>query len=175
MVNWSSLVSTPNLLTVSRLPLAAAFLLLDGTRERVAILGVASATDALDGWLARRWTGPTQFGALLDPIADKLFMLTAFSAFVVSGDLTMAHLLVLLSRDFATAIGFLVAWMTPGLQVAHFRARWLGKVVTILQLLVLFALLLAPEALRVFMPLVAAASAAAILDYTLALARSRSR
>ena len=168
-------MSTPNLLTASRFPLAAAFLLFDGTRERVAILGMASVTDALDGWFSRRGSGPTQFGELLDPIADKIFMLAAFSAFVLSGDLSIVDLFLLLSRDIATVIGFVVAWMTPGLHAARFRARWLGKTVTILQLLVLCALLLAPEALQVLMPLVVVASVAAILDYTRALARSRSR
>ena len=173
-MNWPSLLSAANLLTLLRFPLAAAFLLLDGTRERVAILGVASLSDALDGWFARRGAGPTQFGAFLDPIADKIFMLAAFSAFVLAGKLALGEFFILLSRDLATAVGFVVAWLTPGVHASHFRARWPGKTVTILQLLVLFALLLLPEAVRVLIVLVAAASAAAIVDYTVAVARARS-
>jgi hypothetical protein len=92
---------------------------------------------------------------------------------VAAGRLTIIGLAVVLSRDIATLIGFLVAWRLPSLRASRFKARYSGKVVTTLQLATLFVLVLAP---RASVPLIAAtgiASVAAITDYTLVLARER--
>lgn len=168
----TTLFTLPNLLSLSRFPLAAAFVMVEGTPSRVALLGAASLTDMLDGWLARRGR-TTQLGALLDPIADKTFVLVALSAFLFSGALSVRDYFIVLSRDFATAVGFLVAYLLPKLDPARFKARWSGKVVTTLQLAALLALLLRPAWIRWLMWPIAAASAWAIVDYTLFLQRQR--
>lgn len=170
----SRVLTVPNLLSLARLPLAAAFLLVDGRSARVALVGLASLTDFLDGWLARR--GQTsQLGALLDPIADKTFVLIAISAFAIEGAVTAGEFVIVISRDLATAMGFIVAYLLRGLDPRAFKARWPGKVVTVLQLAALFALLLRPSVFPALIPLIAVASAAAIADYTLVLHRQRVR
>jgi|SRR6185437_5466431 len=173
-VKNSRVLTVPNLLSLTRLPLAAAFLLVDGRTARVVLVGIASLTDFLDGWLARR--GQTsQLGALLDPIADKTFVFIAIAAFLIEGVVSVGEFLIVISRDLATAVGFIVAWLLPGLDPRAFRARWPGKVVTVLQLAALFVLLLRPTVFPVLVPLIAVASAAAIADYTLLLHRQRVR
>lgn len=173
-VKNSRVLTVPNLLSLTRLPLAAAFLLVDGRTARVVLVGIASLTDFLDGWLARR--GQTsQLGALLDPIADKTFVFIAIAAFLFEGVVSVGEFLIVISRDLATAVGFIVAWLLPGLDPRAFRARWPGKVVTVLQLAALFVLLLRPTVFPVLVPLIAVASAAAIADYTLLLHRQRVR
>ena len=165
-------LTAPNLLSFARFPLAAAFVAVHDTRVRFALIVAASATDLLDGWLARRGT-TTRFGALLDPIADKTFILFALSAFLFNGTLATRDYFIILSRDLATAVGFLVAYYLPGLDPTEFKARWPGKLVMALQLAALFVLLLRPALLPwVIWPL-AAASAYAIYDYTAFLARVR--
>lgn len=163
----------PDLLSLSRFPLAAAFAVMDDPTARVALLAGASLTDWLDGFLARRRSRATAWGALLDPIADKTFVLVAFLTMVAAGRLTLGGLLLVLVRDIATVIGFLVAWRSPALRASRFRARFAGKVVTVLQLATLFALILAPRASILFVAATALASVAAIWDYTVALARER--
>ena len=170
----ASLFTLPNLLSLSRFPLAAAFVLASEAQTRVAVLGAASLTDLLDGWLARRGQ-VTQLGTLLDPIADKTFVFVALCAFLFDGTLSTRDYFIILSRDFATAIGFLVAYVTPGLDAGMFRARWSGKVVTVLQLAALLALVVRPPLLSALILPIAAASAWAIVDYTLLLARERRR
>ena len=169
-----SFLTLPNLLSLSRFPMAAAFVLANGTPARLALLGTASATDMLDGWLARR-LGATRIGALLDPLADKTFMVAALSAFLVGGHLGLGAYLLILSRDLATAVGFIVAWYLPGLDPAAFQARLPGKVVTVLQLLALLVLLVAPSYLRALLPAIALTSLWAIGDYTAMLHRTRVR
>ena len=162
----------PNLLSAARFPLAAGFALADGTPARLAVLGVASATDLLDGWLARRLGVATRWGALLDPIADKTFVLVALTALLAQGQLSGRDYGVLLARDVATAVGAFVAWLMPGLDPWSFKARLSGKVVTVLQLAALLVLCVAPAASPLLVTVVGLASVAAIADYTIALARA---
>jgi CDP-diacylglycerol--glycerol-3-phosphate 3-phosphatidyltransferase len=174
-VRLAALLTIPNVITLARLPLAVLFVLADTTAERVAILGMASASDFSDGWLARRFRRTTRSGALLDPIADKTFVLAALTAFLRTGDLSTGAYFVILSRDFATAIGFLVAWRLPGLDPADFKARMPGKIVTVLQLGAILALTMSPQAMRWLVPAIGVASAVSIIDYTLVLHRTRQR
>jgi phosphatidylglycerophosphate synthase len=164
------LFSVPNVLTVVRFPLAVGFLATESTGLRLAILGMASASDMLDGWLARRLGRTSRSGALLDPVADKTFMLAAFTAFLVHGEITPAQWGVLLLRDFATALGAMVAVLVPGLTPATFRARMSGKIVTVLQLAAILALTVAPGHAAAAATIVGLASVVCVADYTLALA-----
>ena len=168
-----TLGNLPNALSCSRLVLAAGFVVTDGADARVGLIGVAAATDFLDGWLARRVHATSRWGALLDPIADRVFVLTVVGTFLFGGLLSTPAYFVLLLRDFATAIGFVVARMIPWLRPVEFKARMLGKVVTVLQLLTLAAVLAAPSAVPVLLAGVAVASLLAIADYTLALWKAR--
>jgi cardiolipin synthase (CMP-forming) len=165
-------LTVPNLLSFTRIPLAAAFVAVHGTGARLALLIIASATDMLDGWLARMGT-TTRFGALLDPIADKTFVLFALSAYLFAGTLSTRDYFIIISRDLATAVGFLVAYLLPGLEPADFKARLSGKIVTVLQLSSLFIVLLRPEWMRWFVWAMGAASVWSIADYTIVLARVR--
>ena len=168
-----ALFSLPNVVSMSRLVLAAGFVGARGPEERLALIGAASATDFLDGWLARRRNASTRWGALIDPIADRVFVLAAVSAFVLSAELTVLQSLVLLARDVMTAVGFAVARLVPWLRPVEFKARRLGKAVTVLQLATLVVVVAAPRAVPPLVAAVGALSAAAILDYTLALWRAR--
>ena len=163
----------PNLLSVSRLVLAAGFVVTTGPQTRVSLIGVAAATDFLDGWLARRVHATSRWGALLDPLADRVFVLTVVGTFLFAGLLSTSAYFVLLSRDIATAIGFLVARVIPWLRPVEFKARILGKAVTVLQLFTLAAILVAPTAVPLLLAAVGMTSLLAIADYTLALWRAR--
>jgi CDP-diacylglycerol--glycerol-3-phosphate 3-phosphatidyltransferase/cardiolipin synthase len=174
-VNWRPLLTLPNLLSLARFPLAAGFAIADRTPARVALLITASATDMLDGWIARHPNRSTRWGALIDPVADKVFVLVALTAFLARGTLSMREYGIILSRDIAIAIGFLIATRIPAVRPADFRARWSGKVVTGLQLLAVLLLCLAPASLRWLVVAIALASIWAIADYTLALAVVRAR
>ena len=82
---------------------------------------------------------------------------------------------LLLSRDIATALGFFVARAVPALRAVEFKARFPGKIVTVLQLVTLLALVVGAQPLTPFITLVALASALAIADYAHALLSARAR
>jgi cardiolipin synthase (CMP-forming) len=172
-MNRDRLVTLPNAVSMSRLVLAAVFVAARDPIARFALVAVASVTDFLDGWLARRQHATTRSGALIDPIADRVFVFTAVCAFLIEGALSTASYFILLSRDIMTLIGYLVARSVPWLRAVEFRARWLGKVVTALQLLTLVAVIVVPSAVPTLVIVVGAASAASVADYTLTLWRER--
>ena len=167
------LLTLPNIISLSRLALALAFVLMPARDVRIALVVVASITDYLDGWVARKRRSFSRSGALIDPIADRVFVLAAISAFLFNGDIGTGQYFVLLSRDLATAVGFLVARAITWLRPVAFKARPAGKVVTTLQLATLIVILLYPRAAEGFIAAVGVASAYAIGDYTLALWRAR--
>lgn len=167
---WATL---PNLLSLSRLALAAVFVSVPAPEVRLWLVALAGATDFLDGWLARHWGTSTRWGALLDPIADRFFVMIAVLALLFDGSVTTLQYFILISRDLVTMGGFLIAQAVPRLRHFTFQARWSGKLVTVLQLATLAIVFLAPERLAVAVIAVGLASAVSIVDYIAALARGR--
>jgi CDP-diacylglycerol--glycerol-3-phosphate 3-phosphatidyltransferase/cardiolipin synthase len=170
-----ALFTLPNSISLSRLILALAFVLMDGRWERTILIIAAGVTDILDGWLARIGNSSTVAGALIDPFADRVFVLTAVSAYLVNGLLSTPQFFIFLARDIATAIGFIVARFIPGLGASAFKARALGKTVTVFQLVTLVAVLHLPQLITPLIAIIAMLSAVSIVDYTLALSRERVR
>jgi cardiolipin synthase (CMP-forming) len=161
------------LLSLSRLVFAAGFVAADGAAVRAGLIGIAGLTDLLDGWLARRWNVATRLGAVVDPLGDHVFALAATLTLVASGAVTIPAALVLLSRDIATAVGFLIALAIPRLRHEEFKARWPGKLVTAFQFATLLSVILAPALTWPLLVLVAVSSASSIVDYAIAVWRAR--
>ena len=168
-------MNLPNSISLSRLILALGFVLIGGRWERTILILAAGATDFLDGWFARMGNSSSVAGALIDPFADRVFVLTAISAYLIDGVVSTPQYFIFLSRDIATAVGFVVARFIPGLGASAFQARMLGKTVTVLQLIILVAVLHFERATGPLIAIIGGLSAISIVDYTVALARARSR
>ncbi|WP_042226969.1 CDP-alcohol phosphatidyltransferase family protein [Paenibacillus popilliae] len=121
----------PNVLTIVRFILIPVFLTLFFFGERFAAFGIwllAGLTDILDGYLARKHNMVTPVGMMLDPLADKLMMLTVMLSLLWAGDLSIAAALAMLVRD----VG-----MIAGAALMHFKgkrtvsANWMGKLTTV--------------------------------------------
>ena len=171
----SELRSLPNQLSLSRLLLAAAFVAFDRVDVRIVLVMLALATDYLDGFVARQFGPMTRVGALLDPITDRVFALVGVSVLLFEGVLSVGGYFIMISRDIMTAIGFLVARLMPSLRGVAFRARFAGKLVTVLQLGTFIVLLLAPGAATPLLIMIGVASAWAVVDYTWMLHKERQR
>jgi len=171
----SALWTLPNAVSLSRVGLAAAFLATNDVGPRVALVVAASISDVLDGWLARRRNAVSRWGALIDPISDRAFVFAAALTLVAGGRLGPAQCVVLLFRDVMTAIGFIVARIVRWLRPVAFRARPLGKGVTVLQLAALMGAIIRPAVVTPLVVAVGATSVAATVDYTFALWRARDR
>jgi CDP-diacylglycerol--glycerol-3-phosphate 3-phosphatidyltransferase len=101
------LAHLPNAITASRILLIPVFVLffLEPTPYRsivaAAVFGLAALTDAVDGYVARRWGQVTRLGKLLDPIADKLLVLTALFLLVGFDRVEAWVAIVLAGRELA--------------------------------------------------------------------------
>ncbi|MBA3919506.1 MAG: CDP-alcohol phosphatidyltransferase [Gemmatimonas sp.] len=169
----SSVVTLPNLVSASRVGLGIAFLLVESVTARLSLIAVASLTDMLDGWLARRTRAASRLGALVDPLADRFFALCVVVAYVVGGQLSAWQAVALMFRDVMSIIGWFVARNVSWLRPIAFKARLLGKVVTVLQLATFLVVLLLPAWTDRMVWAVFVLGFAASLDYTLMLWRNR--
>jgi CDP-diacylglycerol--glycerol-3-phosphate 3-phosphatidyltransferase len=108
-------MNTPNKITIFRMFIAPIFLALylSGFEHRfiiaAAIFAVGAITDAIDGQMARKRNLITNFGKLLDPIADKMLVLAGLLAFMQDGLCNIWIVLILLSREFAVTSVRLIA------------------------------------------------------------------
>jgi CDP-diacylglycerol--glycerol-3-phosphate 3-phosphatidyltransferase/cardiolipin synthase len=174
-MNRSALFTLPNTVSLSRVVLALAFVLVSEPWDRIALIAVAGFTDFIDGWLARHEKSESTAGALLDPLADRVFVFVAISTYLVQGLLGTGQYFIFLTRDLATAAGFIVAKIIPTLRPAVFRARMLGKIVTVVQMVALVAIIVMPELTGPLILTIGIISVASIIDYTIALWRGRTR
>ncbi len=100
-------VNLPNVLTAARILLIPVFILvfISPTPERslaaAAVFLIAAATDFLDGYLARRRSQVTRLGRLLDPIADKLLVLSGLVLLVQFGRVAAWVAIVIIARELA--------------------------------------------------------------------------
>ena len=136
----------PNKLTLFRIfiiPLFLLFLLSDigGLYTRYiafAIFVVAAITDALDGYIARKYNIITTFGKFMDPLADKILVCSALIALIQTGDIPAAAVIIIIAREFIIT-GFRLVASDKGVVIA--ASSW-GKIKTITQMVMVMYLIL---------------------------------
>lgn len=139
-------MSTANIITLVRLALIPVFVLfmeLDGVTAQalaLALFALASLTDHLDGHIARKYNQVTDLGKILDPLADKLLVMSAFVLFVSDGLMHPIALLLILAREFAIT-SIRVVFASGGRVVG---AAFSGKLKTVLQIVSILCILAMP-------------------------------
>ena len=101
----------PNAISILRILLVfpTAWLLWSGSYvEALVLMAIAGTSDALDGWLARRFDWISELGATLDPVADKLLVAAMFVIFTLQGHLPLWVALIVLGRDLIILAGAVV-------------------------------------------------------------------
>jgi cardiolipin synthase len=99
---WQQLGTVPNLLSLLRLALVPVFLvlILNGRNfEAIIVLAVASITDYLDGYFARKLNQETRLGQLLDPAADRLYIFATLIGLAIVGYIPLWLTVVVIARD----------------------------------------------------------------------------
>ena len=131
-------MNLPNKLTILRMIMVPFFVLfmlvpIGGAANKwiaLAIFVVASLTDTLDGYIARRDNLITDFGKFMDPLADKLLVCSALICFVELGDLPAWMVIVIIAREFIIS-GFRLVASDNGIVIAASKT---GKLKTISQM-----------------------------------------
>lgn len=141
-------LTVPNLLSILRMGLIPWFVIsvLDGNSiQALWIFAIAGVTDALDGFIARFWHQQSALGAYLDPLADKLLLVTAYVMLAIPnlrvGFVIPAWVTALvITRDVVIVVVALVLHLAVGL--SRFPPSPLSKINTAAQLLAILGVLL---------------------------------
>lgn len=137
-------MNLPNKLTILRIVLAFVFMVFlfsPGITCKISALLVfvlASATDFLDGYLAKKNNQMTDFGRLMDPVADKILILSAFIAFVQLQIIPAWMVVIIIFREAAVS-GLRALALAKGKVIAADRG---GKHKTAFQVFAIFVILL---------------------------------
>jgi CDP-diacylglycerol--glycerol-3-phosphate 3-phosphatidyltransferase len=138
-------LNLPNVLTLLRILLVPVLVVAllnesaNGDLLAAIVFALASATDAMDGYLARTRNAITTFGKLMDPIADKLLIIAALVALVSLQRLEPWVVMVIITREFAVT----VTRMQATQQGVIIAANWWGKAKTIVQVAAIFCVIVA--------------------------------
>jgi len=136
----------PSLLSLTRIPMAALFPFVQPSRPGMLILiGLAGFSDMLDGWWARRFGPATPTGAVVDPVTDKLFVLSVVVTLVVTRVLPVTSVLLLSTREIGELpllFWFLVSHKVRAARATKAAANLPGKLATAFQFATVAAALL---------------------------------
>jgi CDP-diacylglycerol--glycerol-3-phosphate 3-phosphatidyltransferase len=137
-------VNLPNCLTVVRIFLTVIFVFLfriEGSAAKIwalVVFTLASFSDFLDGYLARRHNSITRFGKIMDPIADKFLILSAFFIFTRLRIMPIWMFMVICFREVGVTALRLLAMRSGG----ALAAEKAGKVKTVLQIVTIYLIML---------------------------------
>lgn len=160
-----------NKITVGRIVIVPLFIatLLNYSQDRedlriaaTVLFVIAVVSDVIDGYIARRYYQKTRAGAILDPLADKLLLISAFVCLCfVGSELPVFHfpvwlVVTLISRDVMLLIGALIIQTVTG-KLTIEANKW-GKVTAFLQVLTVLGMLLQIESSQLLWPLAVVAT-----------------
>lgn len=149
----NTILTIPNLLTFLRMaliPVFASLLYYGYGAWALAVFLIAGLSDGLDGFLARRFNQESDLGTIIDPIADKLLMTTAFVILTMPNVLEPARHLPVPFWVTAAVIGrdILIIAVAGGINVMTgfrgFKPSWLGKASTFVQIVAIGLIMLSP-------------------------------
>ncbi|MBH81812.1 MAG: CDP-alcohol phosphatidyltransferase [Gammaproteobacteria bacterium] len=133
----------PNAITVFRIVLVVPtgwLMLQEAYIQGFILMMVASASDALDGWLARHFNWTSRFGAAMDPVADKLLVGTMFVVFWIQGHIPAWLAFIVITRDVLILVGAgTYRWLFERID---FAPTYLSKANTAVQIVMLLLLLI---------------------------------
>ena len=134
-------MNLPNKLTIGRIICTPVFVVLYAFGLNIPafiVFFIASVTDLIDGRIARKLGQVTNFGKIMDPLADKILVYSAFCMFIQNGLMPGWMLIVILAREFAVS-GMRMVAASEGRVIA---AGTTGKIKTILQMVAVHFIIL---------------------------------
>jgi cardiolipin synthase len=133
----SAILNLPNLITLLRIGAIPLFLILLTDKrytEALLVFAVAGISDSLDGAIARLTNSHTTLGSYIDPLADKLLLVSSFLILTFLGFIPHWLAILVIIRDVLILVGFVVLFIITGHAIA-IRPTFIGKASTFFQLL----------------------------------------
>lgn len=140
--------SLPNLITLARLglvPVIIAMIAGGHWKEACVVFVLAGISDAVDGWLAKRFNLRTELGAYLDPVADKALLVSIYVALAIEKTLPATLTIIVVARDLMIVGAVMISWLMH--KPVEIKPLWISKWTTAAQI-AFAALLLASKAFQ---------------------------
>lgn len=138
-----NVLTFPNLITAARLACLPVFLWLlfgrDDHARAALLLGLLGISDWLDGWVARRFNQSSDFGAIFDPVTDRVLFIVGTGAIFISGAIPMWFGLAIIIRECVVSAVMVIATLFG---MRRFEVSMLGKRYTFLLMMSVPLLLL---------------------------------
>lgn len=135
-----NVINIPNILSLSRLPIAIGIIMCDSVEIRYLLIFVGIFSDYLDGYAARKFNQATQFGALVDPVFDRIFVLVIFVFYYLKLEMPFYFVVLFFLRDIITVFSSIIILLLQWQSRITIQARFSGKVVTAAQFLALLVM-----------------------------------
>jgi cardiolipin synthase len=132
-------MNIPNFLSLVRIlfiPLLVIFLIYEHYGLSLITLSLSAISDALDGFIARFFHQKTSIGAYLDPIADKLLLVTSYVTLSILNIIPNWLTIIVISRDVIISLGVLILLINS--YPLEIKPSWISKLTTLFQFLTLF-------------------------------------
>jgi cardiolipin synthase len=137
-----SISQLPNLITIFRIALVPVLILLLKDQEyamALVVFAVAGVSDGLDGFIAKRFHFESRLGSILDPLADKILLLSGYVMLTMLDHLPFWLMLTVAFRDLLIVGGYLVYTSMVG--PVQMRPSWLSKFNTFMQIALVIVIL----------------------------------
>jgi cardiolipin synthase len=108
------MINLPNIITIGRLLLVPVLIVMitqGRWTEAVICFIAAGVSDAVDGFIAKRFSLTTELGAFIDPLADKALLVSIYVTLAIVGTLPGWLAITIVSRDVMIILGIVVAWL----------------------------------------------------------------
>ncbi len=128
-------MTIPNIITVFRLflvPIVIVMILQEEWGWAFALFAIAGISDGLDGYIARRFDMRSEFGAVIDPLADKALLVSIYITLAIVEVIPSWLAIIVVSRDIMIVMAFMVSWMMA--QPMAVKPLFVSKVNTALQI-----------------------------------------
>ena len=145
----TSTISIPNILTLVRILLTPVFVILllrDLFPMALLVFAIAGISDGLDGLIARYMNQRTALGAILDPAADKLLLISSFVALAVLGIIPPWVTVIVITRDVIILVGLAILMLTE--KKYEVSPTLVSKCTTTVQIITVFVTLYDPSHLK---------------------------
>jgi cardiolipin synthase len=127
-VSESRILTIPNVISLIRLSMIPVFLYLlfgrDNRAAAAALLAILGATDWVDGYIARHFNQTSTLGKILDPVADRLLLITAVVAIIIDGSIPTGVAILIVVREVVVAV---TAVVLAALGARRIDVTWFGK------------------------------------------------
>jgi len=128
-------LSIPNLITLARILLVPVVVWAIASHAMwlaFVLFLVAGVSDAIDGFLAKRFGMTTELGAYLDPLADKALIVSIYLTLGINGDIPLWLVILVVSRDILIVGGIILSWLMDN--PLTIKPLWVSKLNTVAQI-----------------------------------------